>query len=227
MTVHRALRELKSEGVIVRVPGRGTFVSPEKPRSTLLETQDIAAEIRSRGSAYSCRVEILEATPADRDTAAALGLKPGDPVFHSAIVHEENGVPVQFEERWINPAIAPGYLDQDFTRRTPHAFLTMSAAISEVEHVLHAIRPDARLRGFLRIAGDEPCLLLARRTWSGATVATRSLFVYPGERYSLGGRYKLMGGADAPLLGSVATGRVYGASRPTTTARKRKAAEDG
>jgi DNA-binding GntR family transcriptional regulator len=27
MTVHRALRELKSEGVIIRVPGRGTFVS--------------------------------------------------------------------------------------------------------------------------------------------------------------------------------------------------------
>ena len=60
MTVHRALRELKSEGVIVRVPGRGTFVSPEKPRSTLLETQDIAEEIRGRGSAMVCRVEALE-----------------------------------------------------------------------------------------------------------------------------------------------------------------------
>ncbi len=50
MTVHRALRELKAEGVIVRVPGRGTFVSEEKPRTTLLETQDIAEEIRGRGS---------------------------------------------------------------------------------------------------------------------------------------------------------------------------------
>ena len=41
----------EGEGVIVRVPGRGTFVSPEKPRSTLLETQDIAEEIRGRGAA--------------------------------------------------------------------------------------------------------------------------------------------------------------------------------
>jgi GntR family histidine utilization transcriptional repressor len=224
MTVHRALRELKSAGVIVRVPGRGTFVSPEKPRSTLLETQDIAEEIRSRGATYGCRVEILEGVPADREIATALGLRPGDPVFHSAIVHEENGDPVQFEERWINPAVAPGYLDQDFTKRTPHRFLMMSAPLTEVEHVLHAIRPDRRVQDYLGIDADEPCLLLARRTWSGATTATRSLFIYPGERYSLGGRYQVMGEAERPVLGSIQSGAIYGASRPAGAAGKRKPA---
>ena len=69
MTVHRALRELKAEGVIVRVPGRGTFVSPEKPRTTLLETQDIAEEIRGRGSAYRCRVEALDEIAAPTRTS--------------------------------------------------------------------------------------------------------------------------------------------------------------
>jgi GntR family histidine utilization transcriptional repressor len=210
MTVHRALRELKAEGVIVRVPGRGTFVSAEKPRSTLLETQDIAAEVRGRGSAYRCRVEILEQAPADKEIAAALGLRPGDVVFHSAIVHEENGSPVQFEERWINPAVAPGYLDQDFSRQTPHAYLTRCAAITEVEHVLHAVRPDARARALLKVGADEPCLLLARRTWAGARIATRSFFLYPGERYSLGGRYKLFGEAERPVLGSAQSGQLYG-----------------
>lgn len=222
MTVHRALRELKSEGVIVRVPGRGTFVSPEKPRSTLLETQDIAEEIRGRGSAYHCRVEVLEEVRADRDTAAALGLKAGARVFHSAIVHEENGDPIQFEERWINPAVAPGYLDQDFTRRTPHAFLTMSAAITEVEHVLHAIRPDERVQGYLRVGADEPCLLLARRTWAGAAIATRSFFIYPGERYSLGGRYKVIGEAERPVIGSMTSGQLYGASRAAAGGKSRR-----
>lgn len=226
MTVHRALRELKSEGVIVRVPGRGTFVSAEKPRSTLLETQDIAEEIRSRGSSYRCRVEALESAVADRETAHALGLKVGDRVFHSVIVHEENGEPVQLEERWINPAIAPGYLDQDFTRRTPHSFLTHSAPLTEVEHVLHAIRPDARIQAALRVGSDEPCLLLARRTWSGAQIATRSFFVYPGERYSLGGRYKVMGEGERPVLGSLATGKLYGAAPSNrgkrTAGRKRR-----
>jgi hypothetical protein len=130
-------------------------------------------------------------------------------VFHSAIVHEENGDPVQFEERWINPVVAPAYLEQDFTTRTPYRYLIMCAAITEVEHVLHAIRPDARVREFLKITDDEPCLLLVRRTWAGSIAATRSLFIYPGGRYSLGGRYKVMGEAEHPVLGSMQSGELY------------------
>jgi GntR family histidine utilization transcriptional repressor len=213
MTVHRALRELKAEGLIVRVPGRGTFVSVDKPRSTLLETQDIAAEIRSRGSRYSCRVESLEETAADSETAVALGLRVGAPIYHSAIVHEENGVPVQFEERWVNPAIAPGYLDQDFTRRTPHAFLMESAPLTEVEHVLHAVLAEPRIRTLLRLTAVAPCLLLVRRTWSDGVSATRSVFVFPGDRYSLGGRYRVTNAAEPPALGSVQTGQVLGAGK--------------
>ena len=209
MTVHRALRELKTEGVIVRVPGRGTFVSAEKPRSTLLETRDIAEEIRGRGASYRCHVIALDRARADKEIAAALGLKVGDTVFHSAIVHEENGEPVQFEERWINPVIAPGYLEQDFMARTPHRYLIMCAAITEVEHVLHAVRPDARVSELLRLTGDEPCLLLARRTWAGSIAATRSVFIYPGGRYSLGGRYKVMSNAEHPVLGSMQSGELY------------------
>ncbi|HET7716381.1 MAG TPA: histidine utilization repressor [Bauldia sp.] len=213
MTVHRALRELKAEGVIVRVPGRGTFVSPEKPRTTLLETQDIAEEIRGRGSLWTCRIVALAEVEAGKEIASALGLRPGDTVYHSAIVHEENGEPVQFEERWVNPAVAPGYLDQDFTRRTSYRFLMDSAPLSEVEHVLHAVRPDRRMQEYLRIAPDEPCLLLARRTWSGRRAATRSILVFPGERYSLGGRYRVMGEAEQPALSSIQTGEVFGARR--------------
>ena len=102
-----------------------------------------------------------------------------------------------------------GYLEQDFTIRTPHRYLVMCAPITEVEHVLHAIRPDPRVREFLRIEDDEPCLLLARRTWAGSMAATRSVFVYPGERYSLGGRYQVMGEAERPVLGSMLSGDMY------------------
>lgn len=209
MTVHRALRELKDERMVVRVPGRGTFVSSEKPRSTLLETQDIAQEIRNRDSAYRCHVDVLEQTAADHDTAAALEMKAGEEVFHSRIVHYENDVPVQLEERWVKPAIAPGYLQQDFTQRTPHDYITFCAVIVEVEHVLQAIRPEPRAMELLQLQMPEPCLLLARRTWAEAGVATRNFFTYPGSRYSLGGRYKVTGEMRSPVLASVVSPLLY------------------
>ena len=41
-------------------------------------------------------------------------------------------------------------------------------------------------------------VLWALRRWSGSLAATRSLFVFPGARYSLGGRYQVMGVEDGP-----------------------------
>jgi GntR family histidine utilization transcriptional repressor len=223
MTVHRALRELKNERLIIRVPGRGTFLSEEKPRSSLLETQDIAQEIKARGARYHCRVELLEEVPADKRVATALEMRTGKPVFHSAIVHYEGDVAVQFEERWINPAIAPGYLHQDFTRRTPHEYLMLCAQITEVEHILHAIRPDKRAEEMLQLKAAEPCLLLVRRTWAQEGAATWSFFTYPGDRYSLGGRYKVTRDSSSPALASVVSSDIYhpGASgRASGKARK-------
>jgi GntR family histidine utilization transcriptional repressor len=39
---------------------------------------------------------------------------------------------------------------------------------------------------------------LKRRTWSGDAIVTVNRFIYPGEHYSLGSRYKL--GNNAPSL---------------------------
>jgi GntR family histidine utilization transcriptional repressor len=40
-------------------------------------------------------------------------------VFHSVMVHLENGVPIQYEDRYVNPQAAPDYLATDFTRPRP------------------------------------------------------------------------------------------------------------
>ncbi|TJV68632.1 MAG: GntR family transcriptional regulator [Mesorhizobium sp.] len=48
MTVHRALRELTSEGHLLRIQGVGTFVAPPKPQSALIEIRNIAGEIAAR-----------------------------------------------------------------------------------------------------------------------------------------------------------------------------------
>lgn len=198
MTVHRALRELSASGVIVRVQGVGTFAGDTKPISTLVETGDIAEEIRNRGNIHNANVKMLETVVLDRSTALAVGLRQGQEVFHSLIVHSENGVPVQVEERWINPSIAPGYLEADFTRTTPYQFLTRAARITEVEHIIHSVRADERSRKLLKITADEPCLLLLRRTWSRNILATSSRFLFPGKRYTLGSRYKIDGLAAKP-----------------------------
>ncbi|MBC9175438.1 histidine utilization repressor [Pseudoroseomonas ludipueritiae] len=187
VTVGRALRELADAGLLKRVQGVGTFVASGPPQSALLELRDIAGEITERGHVHAMRVEALGRRLADVELAVAFGVPEGSPLFHSRIVHLEDDVPVQLEDRLVNPVIAPDYLDQDFTRTTPYAHLMACAPAERVEHVVEAVRPDAAAIASLGITPDEPCLLIHRRTWSRRLVATRAWLTHPGSRYRLGG----------------------------------------
>lgn len=191
MTVHRALRELSSQGLISRVQGVGTFVAPPQIRSELLEVRDIADDITSRGHVHRVKQLVLEAMRASAELATLLDLRPGAKVFHSVCVHHEDDVPVQLEERFVTPGFAPQYLQQDFSRQTPGSYLLRIGSPSEVDHVVFAVLPDRSTQRWLGIDATEPCLRLTRRTWSAGTPVTRSLFTSPGSRYSLGSRYQL------------------------------------
>lgn len=190
MTANRALRELTSEGHLIRIQGVGTFVAQPKPQASLLEIRSIAEEIAQWGGRHSCNILLLAEETARPETARAMGLEAGAAVFHSMIVHKDSGRPVQLSDRYVNPNVAPDYLKQDFTSITPNQYLMRVAPLQEAEHVIEAILPTPVMQRFLDIKSDEPCLLLHRRTWSFGQVATKSEMVYPGSRYRLGGRFK-------------------------------------
>jgi len=190
MTVNRALRELAAEGHLLRVQGVGTFVAPRKPQSALLEIRSIADEIRARGGRHTARVLRLAREPAPDEVAAAMQLASGAAVFHSILVHCENDRPVMLADRFVDPALAPQYLEQDFSAVTPSQYLMAVVPLTEAEHVIEAQLPDRAVQAYLKISAREPCLVLTRRTWSHGRVATRSRFTYPGSRYQLGGRFR-------------------------------------
>jgi GntR family histidine utilization transcriptional repressor len=194
MTVHRALRELSAAGLVSRIQGVGTFVANRQPRSALLEIRDIAEDIVARGHRHRARVAELAALRSSIELSAGFDLRPGARIFHSVVVHYEDDLPVQLEERFVTPAFAPAYLEQDFERQTTTRYLHGIAPATEVEQVVFAVTPDARICELLDIGAEEACLLLTRRTWVAGAPATKSLFIYPGSRYSLGSRYKVANG---------------------------------
>ncbi|CAN7709534.1 histidine utilization repressor [Rhizobium leguminosarum] len=188
MTANRALRELANEGELVRIQGVGSFVAERKGYSALFEVRNIAEEIAERGHAHEASVVVLAQETASPEVADALELPIGAAVFHSLIVHSENGVPVQIEDRFVHPEAAPEYLDQDFSTLTPNAYLTAAAPLSGSEHVVEAAMPQAWECKLLTIMKTEPCLTIRRRTWSAKQVVSTARLVYPGHRYRLEAR---------------------------------------
>lgn len=189
MTANRALRELAADGVLVRVAGVGTFVAEQRVHAHPLEVRNISDEIRARGHEHTAKVIALISITASRELADRCGVSPGARLDHSLLVHFEDGVPLQVEDRYVNPTIVPGYLRNDFTRVTPHQFLMQSAPLQRAEHTVRALLPDGRIRRMLRLEDGDACLLIRRRTWSDERIVTVADLYHPGSRYELAGTF--------------------------------------
>jgi GntR family histidine utilization transcriptional repressor len=190
MTVNRALRELQAEGLVERVQGVGTFAAQLHRVSSTLTIRDLHSEIVARGHRHHAEVHLARQEPAGAALAARLGLAEGAPVFHTLIVHHENGVPLQCEDRYVNPACAPGYLGVDFTQTTPTHYLLEVAPLWEAQYSIAATTPTAQEARLLGIASNDPCLVVVRRTESQHVPITVARLAHPGTRYLLEGSFK-------------------------------------
>jgi GntR family histidine utilization transcriptional repressor len=189
MTANRALRELTDEGYVDRVAGKGTFVSDYRSRSHLLEVQNIADEIASRGHTHSSSVLRQSLQHARGEIAKALHVEQGTDIFHLLLVHSENDVPIQVEDRYVLASFAPDCAEQDFVSVTPSAYLTGIAPLQEAEQAVRASVPNAAIRQQLDMEDDEPSLVVIRRTWSKGRPVTYARLHHPGSRYELTGHY--------------------------------------
>ncbi|WP_119689639.1 histidine utilization repressor [Acinetobacter soli] len=189
MTVNRALRELTTEGLLVRIQGVGSFVAEGQGRTALFQVNNIAEEILARNHKHHAQVLVLEKIQANAEQSVLMQIREGQTLFHSIIVHFENDVPVQIEDRLVDPVIIPDYLDQDFQNITPNAYLMSKAPVTEGEHVVTAILATAQECKWLKINKTEPCLLIRRRTWSNKQLVSSARLIYPGSRYFLEGKF--------------------------------------
>ncbi|MDR3496818.1 MAG: histidine utilization repressor [Ancalomicrobiaceae bacterium] len=188
MTINRALRELAIEGTLRRVQGLGTFVAEAKSSTGLVEIRAVIDTITERGNRYSASMVINEEERATPDVAEELEIGLAQPVFHTIIVHCENDLPVQLEDRYVNPALAPHYFEQDLTAITPDQFLAQRIGLTEAEHAIDAVLPANWEAKLLGVGRNEPCLLVRRRAFSGKKVATAARLLMPSGRLNIHSR---------------------------------------
>ena len=191
MTARNAMHRLAEEGLVVRLPGRGSYVAEPPAHRRADRLLSFSSEMRRLGRAPGSIIVAREIRPAWPAAAADLGLHEGEPIVYLRRVRQADDEPIALETTLLIGATSPAVMAADLRRESLHAVLasagrglrrgtaTVSAAAASAE--------DARLLG---VAPGDP-MLVERRIIVDAqghpVEATESR--YPAERYAIDVRF--------------------------------------
>jgi GntR family transcriptional regulator len=194
ITVRRAISDLVQDGALVRIKGKGTFVSHGLVRSTL-HLASINEHMRAAGFEPSTRV--INASTAAPPAAAAehLGLAAGDAAYQVRRLRLANGAPVSVDESWLPPPLLPGLLSEDLTGSLYRVLAASGHPVQHVEQTVEAAAAPEETAALLDIEPGAPVLLFRRRSFTGqedpGTPIEYSISTYRSDRYQVSMRLAL------------------------------------
>lgn len=192
MTVNRALKELTEEQVLERRQGSGTFVAQKQFNHTFVTIRNIASDIIAQNKTYRADViykECLDFARLPQTLQHKFTSNNHHPtnVAMVQIVHFADNLPLQVEERWVDNALVPNFVAQDFTKVNTSDYLLAQIPLERGDYTIQATTPTPAVAGILAISPNEPMLLLTRRTLSQNQVVTVVKMWHLGSCYQFSG----------------------------------------
>lgn len=193
MTIRGVLNKLVDEGRIVRVPGKGTFVTPQKIRTVSPAYRGIREQLEAMGYHIGTRIVSTNRLPAPPQVRERLNLHAGDEVHAIVRLRMVDGRPFSVHRSFVPAALAPDLDRLDVVGEQlcvvleQHFGLDMHAVSEELEAVA-VNRTDASL---LELRSGEPVLQLTDVISSAAGVPFEySTIIFRGDRMRLQFDYK-------------------------------------
>ncbi len=184
MTARHAVRSLVHEGLVTRMPGRGTFVSRPPVRRQMGSLLSFTEEMRRRGLEASSKL-LSRGLEAPNDVEITqLDLSSRDQVVVIRRLRLANGSPMSIERAALRPELA-AILDEDLDHGSLHDAMRRLGYEPALANATLTVRlPSQEEVDLLEIAPETPLLVERRviRDPDGTPVEfTESC--YAGDRY--------------------------------------------
>ena len=155
ITVRQAIANLASGGLVVREPGRGTFVREPTLTAGMRGLTSFTEEMAQLGLRAGARVLRVGTEPASAELAERLRIDPGNPIVVIRRVRLGNGKPIGIQTSRLIAARFPGLEEADLTDSSLYAFLEEQYGVvpTEAEETFDVVAIDA---ADARVLGVKP-----------------------------------------------------------------------
>jgi GntR family transcriptional regulator len=182
MTVRQAMDALVGEGLLERIPGRGTFVA--QPRRDVGRLLSYSEEMAARGLLAESQTLLARREQAGPGVARALGLTPGDAVIHWKRLRRADGLPMCLEDAYLNEVLLPGFLQSGMPTSLYDALDSRGLRPTWAEDSIAADVAGPQEAELLEVAQGSPVLRQSRRAIAEEKVVEVSRSVYRADRFT-------------------------------------------
>ena len=185
ITVREAIGQLVSEGVLVRVRGKGTFVAERAARSRL-HLASFSEDMRRLGLRPGTAVLDVDRLVPPPATRRALELPAGAQAWHVRRLRLADDQPMSIDDAWYTADVLPDLDRQDLTG----SLYTLLAehygcTIDRAEQTVRAAEADRSTGALLGLPAGRPVLVFDRVSYSAGRPVEHAESTYRGDRYEV------------------------------------------
>ena len=183
MTVRQALDALVSEGLLERIPGRGTFVA--RPRRIATRLNSYSEEMSLRGMLAESQTLLARREQCGPGVSRALNLTEGDSVIHWRRLRRGDGAVVCLEDAYLNEVLLPGFLQSGMPTSLYDALEARGLRPTWAEDLVSADVATEDEADLLEIDPGAAVLRHSRRGMVGDKTVEVSRTVYRADRFTM------------------------------------------
>ena len=162
MTVRGVLTKLVNDGLLLRVPGKGTYVAPTKISAVSPAYRGMREQLEALGYSTTTRLVSFEREAATSVVRERLGLARGEDVYLIVRVRSVQGEPISLHRSHVPASRAPGLDGHDVVSEQLCVILEKSYGLPmrHVQEHLEAVAVSAADAKQLDMHRGDPALLL-------------------------------------------------------------------
>ena len=165
ITIRTAFERLGDQGLVDRIPGRGTFVAQRSFEQPVTRLAGFHEDMASRGLVASTHTLSVQVVPGPSDVASALGAAGEDLVEIRRLLLADNA-PMAVQHGYLPTWVmgSGGFTASDLSNKSLYRIMEERTASrpAAAEGTIEAVRADGARAGLLEVSEGSPLLLVTR-----------------------------------------------------------------